>query len=253
MERTIDAPRVAIVQERAVEASWVGFVERLFHTARLAWPDDAVPPASGPGLVAAKDFLVLHGRPGWVAGWIRGVLGGGAPAGLLVVLRNWSARAAAQILWQAADDVVGPGAEGPELCARIHAILRRGRAPRVDDREATFGMRRAERRLLEYFRASPGRIVTQSEILNNVFGARASGTSLVRVHVSRLRRRLGAAGALRTVRGAGYVLELGGRGARPDGVPAPDLVKDDLPKEGPTELADDQLGRRWLQGRAASS
>ena len=76
MERTIAAPRVAIVQERAVEPSWVAFVERLFHTARLAWPDDAVPPVSGPGLVAGKDFLVLHGRPGWVEGWIRGVLGG---------------------------------------------------------------------------------------------------------------------------------------------------------------------------------
>ena len=209
MESRIDAPQVAIVQERPGTAGWVEFVERFFPTASLS-PEDAADPGVGSGLVGATDFLILCGRPSWVEAWLQG---GAAShevrAGLLVVLRNWSARAAAQILWKAADDVVGPSVEGPELCARIHAILRRGRTPRAAGADAGYGMRRAERRLLDYLRASPGRIVTQSEILNNVFGGdRASGTSLVRVHVSRLRRRLGSAGALRTVRGAGYVLEL---------------------------------------------
>jgi two-component system phosphate regulon response regulator PhoB len=205
MESRIDAPRVAIVQERPGNPGWVEFIERFFPTACLS-AEEAV---GGP--IPANDFLILNGRMSWVEGWVRGTPRVEPRAGLLIVLRHWSARAAAQMLWQAADDVVGPCVEGPELCARIHAILRRGRAPRAADSDAAFGMRRAERRLLEYLRASPGRIITQSEILNNVFGGdRASGTSLVRVHVSRLRRRLGTAGALRTVRGAGYVLELGG-------------------------------------------
>jgi DNA-binding winged helix-turn-helix (wHTH) protein len=208
MESRIDAPQVAIVQERPGNAGWVEFVERFFPTACLS-PDDAADPGVGSGLIGATDFLILSGRPSWVEAWLAGAPSNDARAGLLVVLRNWSARAAAQILWKAADDVVGPSVEGPELCARIHAILRRGRTPRATDADAAYGMRRAERRLLDYLRASPGRIITQSEILNNVFGGdRASGTSLVRVHVSRLRRRLGSAGALRTVRGAGYVLEL---------------------------------------------
>jgi DNA-binding winged helix-turn-helix (wHTH) protein len=208
MESRIDAPRVAIVQERPGNAGWVEFVERFFPTACLA-AEETGDPVVGTGLITPTDFLILSGRSTWVETWIRGLPHGEARAGLLVVLRNWSARVAAQILWRAADDVVGPCAEGPELCARIHAILRRGRTPRASDADAAYGMRRAERRLLDYLRASPGRIVTQSEILNNVFGGdRASGTSLVRVHVSRLRRRLGTSGALRTVRGAGYVLEL---------------------------------------------
>jgi hypothetical protein len=207
MESRIDTPRVAIVQERPGNAGWVEFVERFFPTACLA--AEETDGLGGPGVIAPTDFLILSGRSTWVETCLRGLPQGEARAGLLVVLRNWSARIAAQILWRAADDVVGPCAEGPELCARIHAILRRGRTPRAADADAAYGMRRAERRLLDYLRASPGRIVTQSEILNNVFGGdRASGTSLVRVHVSRLRRRLGTSGALRTVRGAGYVLEL---------------------------------------------
>jgi DNA-binding winged helix-turn-helix (wHTH) protein len=226
MESSIDAPRVAIVQERPVDEGWVEFVERLFRTTRVAPAAEGAEPGTGVAFVAATDFVVLQGRSSWVEAWIRDVLGGDAGGGLMVVLRHWSARAAAQILWQAADDVVGPCVEGPELCARIHAILRRGRMARVGAGDATFGMRRAERRLLDYLRASQGRIVTQSEILNNVFGGdRASGTSLVRVHVSRLRRRLGAAGALRTVRGAGYVLD----------------------------VDESTSGRRPAQGRAASS
>ena len=181
MESRIDTPRVAIVQERPGNAGWVEFVERFFPTACLA--AEETDGLGGPGVIAPTDFLILSGRSTWVETCLRGLPQGEARAGLLVVLRNWS--------------------------ARIHAILRRGRTPRAADADAAYGMRRAERRLLDYLRASPGRIVTQSEILNNVFGGdRASGTSLVRVHVSRLRRRLGTSGALRTVRGAGYVLEL---------------------------------------------
>jgi DNA-binding winged helix-turn-helix (wHTH) protein len=51
-------------------------------------------------------------------------------------------------------------------------------------------------------------VVSRSELLDNVFqGPHAPDTSLVRVHVSHLRRRLGTRAALKTIRGRGYVLE----------------------------------------------
>ena len=53
-----------------------------------------------------------------------------------------------------------------------------GSAPRSAGkrRSVPVRMRRAERKLLEYLRACPGRVVTQNEILDNVFGGlRASG------------------------------------------------------------------------------
>ena len=69
-------------------------------------------------------------------------------------------------------------------------------------------MTRSEQKLLEYLRARMGRLVSGRELLDNVFqGPHAPDTSLVRVHVSHLRRNLGSRAALKTIRGRGYVLE----------------------------------------------
>jgi len=156
------------------------------------------------------DVVVLHGTEAWAQAWLRDAgAGDGGPRGIVVVLSEWTSRGAAILLRQAADDVVPATIDGDELCARIHAVLRRVHAATQEDgMNVPVRMRRAERKLLEYLRACPGRIVTSKEILDKVFGGtRRSGTSLVRVHVSRLRRRLGSVAALRTVRGAGYLLE----------------------------------------------
>ncbi len=65
---------------------------------------------------------------------------------------------------------------------------------------------RVESRLYRYFLKHPGRIVSQRELIESVFGgAHLDDTSLVRVHVAHLRRKLGKAAApLRTIRGIGY-------------------------------------------------
>ena len=206
-------PSVKIVQERPVPPTWLRFLEEAFDT--VLQPDASADAAAGG--VAPGDFVILHGRPGWAETWIRNDEARGARPGLLVVLKRWSGRAAAQMLWLAADDVVGPCADGPEICARIHAIMRRGTARRPVEENLPLGIRRAERKLLDYLRASRGRVVTHGELLANVFGGdRASGTSLVRVHVSRLRRRLAGVGELRTIRGAGYVLDPDGGHPSPE-------------------------------------
>ena len=198
-------PRARIVQQCPTPADWADAVERLCrcerHVGSMAADET---PVDG-----EVNLVLLHGQRAWVEGWIRAAAGESSRSGLLVVLTPWSSGAAAAILRQAADDVVGSSIEGQELCARIHAILRRVRAASGGNARVPLPMRPAERRLLEYLRASPGRVVTQNELLHNVFGGpRASGTSLVRVHISRLRRRLGGAAALRTVRGEGYLLEV---------------------------------------------
>jgi DNA-binding response OmpR family regulator len=63
--------------------------------------------------------------------------------------------------------------------------------------------------LMEYFTANPARVVGQRELIDNVFGgAHTADTSLVRVHVHKLRRALGPSrDAIRTVPGLGYYFE----------------------------------------------
>ena len=189
--------RVLIVQEVQQPAPWMKDVGIFCDTHEGAHLDSA-------GL----DVVVLHGRAAWVETWLRTSQCRFGEFGLLIVLADWSSVVAAALLRQSADDVVTGAVEGPELGARLHAILRRVRQVKCTDHGVPIELREAERKLLEYLRACPGRVVTQSELLDNVFGGiHRSGTSLVRVHVSRLRRRLGGVARLRTVRGSGYVLE----------------------------------------------
>jgi DNA-binding response OmpR family regulator len=198
-------PRLLIVRERLSDAPWMESVAQ-----QCQCSEPAAAPSDG-----EIDLVLLDGGRSWVDTWLRRPAIEIAQAGLLVVLNPWSAGAAADLLRQVADDVVDRSIDGLELCARVHAILRRIRAAGGGSGDLPVRMRRAERKLLEYLRACPGRVVTQNEILDNVFrGVHASGTALVRVHVSRLRRRLGSLGSLaslRTVRGVGYVLDVEGR------------------------------------------
>jgi two-component system OmpR family response regulator len=128
------------------------------------------------------------------------------------------------------DDYVTKPFSLAELVARIEAILRRtaGELPgdmlRFADLsldEARHEVRRGDSRidltatefnLLRYFMLNPRRVLSKSQILQNVWRYDFGGNSnVVETYVSYLRKKLDAAGPplLRTIRQAGYMLESG--------------------------------------------
>ena len=117
-----------------------------------------------------------------------------------------------------------------ELYARVRALARRPAATEAAQTELAVGALRmdllrrkvtragqvidllpTEWRLLEYMMRHPGQVLTRTMLLERVWDfAFDPTTNVVDVHVSRLRRKLeGATGTplIRTIRGAGYVLD----------------------------------------------
>src|SRR3712207_870752 len=128
------------------------------------------------------------------------------------------------------DDYVTKPFSLAEIVAPIEAILRRtgGALPGDELRfaglvldEARHEVRRGETEivltatefsLLRYFMLNPRRVLSKSQILQNVWRYDFGGNSnVVETYVSYLRRKLHAAGTplIKTVRQAGYMLEAG--------------------------------------------
>ena len=126
------------------------------------------------------------------------------------------------------DDYVTKPFSLAEVVARTHAILRRtaselpGDVLRFDDLTLDEGRHEVHRgdtlipltatefSLLRYFLLNPRRVLSKSQILQNVWRYDFGGNSnVVETYVSYLRRKLDAAGTplIKTVRQAGYMLE----------------------------------------------
>lgn len=124
-----------------------------------------------------------------------------------------------------ADDYVSKPFSPRELSARIKAILRRAEARmeaevlsareivlRRDSREVTVAgtqveLTSKEFELLACFLEHPGIVLSRERLLDLVWGMTyPGGTRTVDVHVAQLRRKIGDADGIRTVRGAGYKL-----------------------------------------------
>ena len=138
-----------------------------------------------------------------------------------------------------ADDYVVKPFAVTELAARIRAVLRRLRpglaedvvvrgalsldraAHRVTRDGAEVHLGPTEFRLLDFFMQSPGRVFSREQLLDAVWGSDVYVEArTVDVHIGRLRKALakGAPGfdPIRTVRSAGYALEVDRRRAAAD-------------------------------------
>lgn len=131
-----------------------------------------------------------------------------------------------------ADDYLTKPFSMIELIARIRAVLRRIRPGLADDRinhgdividRVAHRVRRAgneihlgptEFRLLDHLMQHPGRVFSREQLLDAVWGSDVYVEArTVDVHVGRLRKALsveGTANPIRTVRSAGYSLDLDG-------------------------------------------
>ena len=130
-----------------------------------------------------------------------------------------------------ADDYLVKPFSVSELSARIRAVLRRIRPGLAEDRirrgdltidRAAHRVSRdgknihlgpTEFRLLEYLMQHPGRVFSREQLLDAVWGSDVYvETRTVDVHIGRLRKALAAAGGagdpIRTVRSAGYSLDV---------------------------------------------
>jgi len=125
-----------------------------------------------------------------------------------------------------ADDYLTKPFDFPELEARLHALMRRGRPPTasaalgdlVFDRDTRRASVRGEplelspreAMLLDLLLSQRDHVVTKEQITQAWAqdGSDNSGTGSIEVYIHRLRRKLEQSGlAIRTVRGLGYLLE----------------------------------------------
>jgi len=161
---------------------------------------------------------------------LRAIRGSGIATPVLVLSALADVEKRVEGLEAGAEDYLAKPFAFAELRARVRALARRPAAQPADTAVLEVGdmkmdlLRRVvtrggdeidlqptEWRLLEFMLRHPGEVLTRTMLLEKVWDFSFDPTTnVVDVHVSRLRRKLerhGGTGIIRTVRGAGYVLD----------------------------------------------
>jgi two-component system OmpR family response regulator len=142
------------------------------------------------------------------------------PVLILTARGSWSERV--EGIDAGADDYLAKPFQIEELLARLRAILRRaaGRGSSVvtagrvmlDERDmsikvdgASIELSALEYRLLAYLMHRRGEVVTQSELVEHVYGSDHQSSNAIEVLVARIRKKIGA-DVIETRRGFGYIV-----------------------------------------------
>lgn len=130
-------------------------------------------------------------------------------------------------LEEGADDYLGKPFSLVEMVARSKALVRRAKqfgeknlqcgglelppdSPNVVVDGQAVVLHRREREVLEYLLINQGRLVSKAQIIDRLSELDDALTpSAVETYISRLRKKIGSAAQLRTVRGLGYLLDAG--------------------------------------------
>ena len=222
--------RILVIEDDTPTADYIvrGLLEQ-GHTAELArgGTEGLVRALSEPFDVVVTDRM-LPGPDGLSI--IRALRAAAVTTPVLVLTALGEVERRVEGLDAGADDYLAKPFAFSELHARIRALARRPPATSAAQTELEVGplrmdlLRRVvthgnrtiellptEWRLLEYLMRHPGQVLTRTMLLERVWDLSFDPTTnVVDVHVSRLRRKLelpGEPALIRTVRGAGYVLE----------------------------------------------
>ena len=149
------------------------------------------------------------------------------PIGILMLTARSGLDDRIKGLEKGADDYLVKPFHFPELLARVRAILRRKGEPRhtilrsedlvIDPntlkgyfKDLAIGFTVKEFSIVEYLMRNAGRIVSQEELLEHVWGEDSNYlTQSIKVHINNIRKKLRVAGAkdiVSTVKGRGYML-----------------------------------------------
>lgn len=175
------------------------------------------------------DLIILSNRNASINGTKMCAMMRNAGTSLAIMIISYEREISAKVeaLYSGADDYLVMPFSVEELCARIHALLRRPREIlppcicsnnlRISILERTvhwkdklIRLTNKEFNILEYLARHPNWVITRDELLSHIWDFDKIGfNNTVDVHVKNLRRKLRIAGCsdcevIETVRGAGY-------------------------------------------------
>ena len=149
-----------------------------------------------------------------------------SPAPVIIVTARGTEEDRVAGLHLGADDYVVKPFGVRELVARMNAVLRRAGSRDAAPTDQRVGALEIDRRartvhvdgveiactpkeyaIIEFLARDPGSVITRQELLDSVWGANWYGsTKMIDVHVAALRKKLGDAVVIETVRGVGFRL-----------------------------------------------